>query len=167
MPYSKQDLSALYTLSLDEVNQTLAAAELSTEAEQYTDEQIQTRFDIVRAYFSNGQVSDYVAAAQLFKLNLGDVQLTKDENAAKGPELDMQHSNTEASRQPLNLYQLLSLASSSCGSPIKLNEAIEIFTHCGVAADLEQYATQECDRFIYACNLIKKENKTLEEVAVH
>ena len=111
MPYSKQDLSALYTLSLDEVNQTLAASELSTEAELYTDEQIQTRFDIVRAYFSNGQVSDYVAAAQLFKQNLGDVQLTTNENAALGPQLDMQHSNTEASRQPLNLYQLLSLAS--------------------------------------------------------
>ena len=42
MPYSKQDLSALYTLSLDEVNQTLAASELPTEAEQYTDEQIQS-----------------------------------------------------------------------------------------------------------------------------
>jgi hypothetical protein len=167
MPYSKQDLSALYTLSLDEVNQTLAASELSTEAEQYTDEQIQTRFDIVRAYFSNGQVSDYVAAAQLFKQNLGDVQLTKDENAAKGQELDLQHSNTETSSQPLNLYQLLASASSSCGTAIKLNEAIEIFAHCGVAADLEQYTTQECDRFIYACNLIKKENKTLEEVAAH
>ena len=79
----------------------------------------------------------------------------------------MQHSNTETSRQPLNLYQLLASASSSCGTPIKLNEAIEIFAHCSVSADLEQYAAQECDRFIYACNLIKKQNKSYEQVAAH
>ena len=167
MPYTKQDLIVLYGLSLDEVNQTLTAAEISTEGELYTDEQIQTRFDIVRAYFSNEQVSDYIAAAQLFKQNYGDVQSAAPENSGDDPQLDLQRSNTETDRQPLNLYELLASASSSCGSPIRLNEAIEIFAHCGVAADLEQYAGQECDRFIYACNLIKKENKTLEEVAVH
>ena len=167
MPYTKQDLIVLYGLSLDEVNQTLTAAELSTEGEIYTDEQIQARFDIVRAYFSNGQVSDYLAAAQLFKQNYGDVQSAKDENSAKDPQLYLQPSNTETDRQPLNLYELLASASSSCGTPIKLNEAIEIFAHCGIASDLEQYAAQECDRFISACQLIKKQNKSYEQVAAH
>ncbi len=167
MPYTKQDLIVLYGLSLDEVNQTLTAAEISTEGELYTDEQIQTRFDIVRAYFSNEQVSDYFAAAQLFKQNYGDVQSAKDENSGDDPQLDLQRSNTETDRQPLNLYELLASASSSCGSPIRLNEAIEIFAHCGLASDLEQYAAQECDRFIYACQLIKKQNKSYEQVAAH
>ena len=166
MPYTKQDLIVLYGLSLDEVNQTLTAAEISTEGELYTDEQIQTRFDIVRAYFSNEQVSDYVAAAQLFKQNIGDVQSVMGENLDGDPQLDLQHSNGETDRQPLNLYELLASASSSCGTPIKLNEAIEIFAHCGVAADLEQYTTQECDRFIYACNLIKKQNNPLLSLSV-
>ncbi len=166
MPYTKQDLIVLYSLSLDEVNQTLTAAELSTEGEIYTDEQIQTRFDLVHTYLKNGQVSDYVSAAQLFKQNYGDVQAAT-ENTAKGQELDLQHLDSGADRQPLNLYQLLSSASSSCGIPIKLNEAIEIFAHCGVAADLEEYTAQECDRFIYACNLIKKQNKSYEQIAAH
>lgn len=167
MPYTKQDLIVLYGLSLDEVDQTLTAAEISTEGELYTDEQIQTRFDIVRAYFSNEQVSDYFAAAQLFKQNYGDVQSAAPENSGDDPQLDLQRSNTETDRQPLNLYELLASASSSCGSPIKLNEAIEIFAHCGVAADLEQYTAPLCDRFIYACNLIKKQNKSYEQVAAH
>ena len=167
MPYTKQDLIVLYGLSLDEVNQTLTAAELSTEGELYTDEQIQTRFDLVHTYLKNGQVSDYVAAAQLFKQNYGDVQSAAPENSAIDPQLDLQGSNTETSFQPLNLYELLASASSSCGSPIKLNEAIEIFARCGIASDLEQYAAQECDRFISACQLIKKQNKSYEQVAAH
>ena len=65
------------------------------------------------------------------------------------------------------LYELLAQASSSCGSPFKLNEAIEIFAHCGVAADLEQYASQECDRCIYACQPIKEQNKSYEQVAAY
>ncbi len=66
MPYAKLDLQTLYSLSPEEVDQTLATAKLSLDSETYTDEEIQLSFDVIRSYFNSGQVSDYTAAAELF-----------------------------------------------------------------------------------------------------
>jgi len=47
-----------------------------------------------------------------------------------------------------------------------LTEVVQIFDICG-PPDQEQYTSAEGNRFLEACELIKKQNKTYEEVAKH
>jgi hypothetical protein len=60
----------LYSLSQEDVEQSLIAAQLTLERDTYTDEEIQLRFDVVRSYFNQEQASDYTTAAELFKQHL-------------------------------------------------------------------------------------------------
>lgn len=171
MPYTKQDLITLYSLEEAEINQTLTAAELSTESKSYTDEQIQTGFELIRSYFNSGQVSDYAAAAELFKQHQVQQQLetdvqakTKKSTKSKKPE----NSNTDgvSESEQVNVVELLARASQQVGTRISLTEAVQIFSACGLL-DKEQYSSLECDRFLEACELIKQQGKTYEEVAAH
>lgn len=170
MPYTKQDLVTLYSLEEDEVNQTLMAAELSVDSESYTDEQIQTGFELIRSYFNNGQASDYDTAAELFKQNQAQ-QLEADVQAktnleAKGKKFDNSNDYGVAHSEQLNVAQLLAHASEQVGTRISLVEAVQIFSACGLP-DKEQYTAQERDRFLVACEQFKQQNKSYEEVAAH
>lgn len=52
------------------------------------------------------------------------------------------------------------------GIRISLTEAVQILDSCGLP-DQEQYTSVEGDRFLEACELLKKQNKSYEEVAIH
>lgn len=170
MPYTKQDLVTLYSLSLDEVNQTLSAAALSLDKEPYTDEEIQLGFDLIRSYFNSGQVSDYTAASQLFEQNLAqpleaDVQ-AKTKKSTKGKKLENSSDYSVVQSEHFNVVELLAHASKQVGTRISLTEAVQIFSACGLP-DKEQYTAQERDRFVLACDLAKQQNKTIAEVTMH
>ena len=66
----------------------------------------------------------------------------------------------------LEISELLSLASTQCETRITLKEAAVILDSCGLP-DTEFYTSEQGDRFLEACDLIKKENKTYEDVAAH
>ena len=66
----------------------------------------------------------------------------------------------------LNSSQLLTLAYQQLQSGISLTEAGKILSACGLP-DLEQYTSEQCDRFLEACILIKQQGKTYQEVANH
>ena len=66
----------------------------------------------------------------------------------------------------LEISELLSLASTQCETRITLKEAAVILDSCGLP-DTEFYTSEQGDRFLEACDLIKKENKTYQEVAAH
>jgi hypothetical protein len=170
MPYTKQELITLYSLQEDEVNQTLAAAELSVEGEPYTDEQIQTGFDTIRNYFNSKQVSDYAAAAELFKQHQAQQQLetdvqAKNKKSTKGKKPENPNENGVAESEQLTVVELLARASQQVGTRISLTEAVHIFNACGLP-DKEQYSYLECDRFLEACAL-KQEGKTYKEIATY
>lgn len=99
MPYTKQELIALYSLEEDEVNQTLTAAELAVDSESYSDEQIQTRFELIRGYFSSGQVSDYAAATELFQQHQQTQARTKKATLGKKSETLTDREGTESDGQ--------------------------------------------------------------------
>lgn len=67
MPYTKEALQNLYSLSVEDVNATLSACGLSTDCNEYADEEIQSGFDTVRQYFTSERVSDYQQATDLFQ----------------------------------------------------------------------------------------------------
>lgn len=66
----------------------------------------------------------------------------------------------------LSISELLALAEEQCKQRITLKEASAILDTCGLS-DIEQYTSQEGDRFLEACELIKQQGKTYEEVAVY
>ena len=73
---------------------------------------------------------------------------------------------TKANTLTLDSSQLLALACGQLQTNISLIEAGKILSSCGLP-EVEQYTTQECDRFIEACILVKQQGKTYQEVAMH
>jgi hypothetical protein len=64
MPYTKETLQNVYSLTPEEVDATLTACGLTLEQEEYSDSDIESKFDKVRDYFQSQQVTDYEQAAQ-------------------------------------------------------------------------------------------------------
>lgn len=172
MPYTKQDLQNLYNLSGDEVSQTLTVAGLNSEQESYSDEEIQSGFDLIRSYFNSEQASDYDMAAELFKQQTSVSQQpeaqsqTKTKKKANTNKMKNSEENDVDQSERLNILELIALASKQVATRISLTEAVHILNICGLP-DQEQYTSLEGDRFLEACKLIKQQNKTYEEVAAH
>lgn len=168
MPYTKQDLQNLYSLSFEDVDATLAACGLSKEQNEYADEQIQSGFDVIRKYFNEKQVGDYAAAAEMF--NQQSRAESKSKKTGRGKKAsnssEREYSAATVESNDLDISQLLAQATSECGTRISLTEASKLLSACGLP-DKEEYTGIECDRFVEACTLIKQENKTYEEVAAH
>ncbi len=166
MPYTKQDLQNLYSLSLEDVDATLAACGLSLEQDEYADEQIQSGFDVIRKYFNEKQVSDFAVAAEMFNQQ----SLPKTKKTGRGKKqnnfLEQELDATTVEDDTLDISQLLAQATSQCGTRISLSEANKILSACDLP-DKEEYTSVECDRFVEACTLIKQQGKTYEEVALH
>ena len=166
MPYSKQDLQNLYSLSFEDVNATLAACGLSTDQDEYADEQIQSGFDVIRKYFNEAQVGDYAAAAEMFNQQ----SLPKMKKTSKGkkshPSSEQESGATTVEENDLDISQLLAQATSECGTRISLIEAGKILSACGLP-DKEQYTGAEGEVFVEACTLIKQQDKTYQEIAVY
>ncbi|MBD2732192.1 hypothetical protein H6G96_39625 [Nostoc sp. FACHB-892] len=72
MPYTKEALQNMYSLSSEDVLATLTACGLTDDTQEYSDAEIETRFDIVRQWFKDEQVSDYQEATKLFQHWLED-----------------------------------------------------------------------------------------------
>lgn len=172
MPYTKQALQNLHALAFEDVDATLIACGLSTEQDEYADEEIQSKFDVIRKYFTEAQVTDYAAAAELFKQQPSVTQpleaesQTKTKKKALGKKMkDVGENGVEQSN--LNVLELIALASEQCKVEIELTEALEIMPICGLLPNQRQFTPTECERFLEACNLIKTKHKSYEEVAAH
>jgi len=70
MPFTKETLSTAFNLSLEDVDRTLLASELSLDQPEYADEDIQTRFERVRCFLNEGKAETYEAAMDLLKQEL-------------------------------------------------------------------------------------------------
>lgn len=133
MPYTKQDLQNLYSISPEDVELTLKVAKLPLEHETYTDEDIQSGFDVIRKYFNNGQANDYSTAALLFEQQ-GVGELEEPLSKAKKSNKGKKSSN---SIKPLTILELLTRASEQTGKSISLTEAIKILQVCGLSEQEE------------------------------
>ncbi|MCC5612662.1 hypothetical protein LC612_39720 [Nostoc sp. CHAB 5834] len=164
MPYTKEALQNLYSLSVEDVNATLSACGLSIDCNEYADEEIQSGFDTVRQYFTSERVSDYQEATDLFLQELEVKGQPETSPKTKGKK--SKHEKNEAAAELLDISALLSRAKERVGAKISLGESLSILQACGLQ-DQDEYNQAECDRFLEACNLIKNQRKSFEEVAQH
>lgn len=77
-----------------------------------------------------------------------------------------QASGSEPEPELLDISELLALASEQCKTRISLNEVVQILDICGLS-DKDEYTSLEGDRFLEACDLVKCQSKSYEEVAAH
>ncbi len=142
--YQKHELFG--ELSSVDIAETLKACALEQKDEYMEDEA--DRFRECRALIEQSKTYKQVAA-----------QFRKQDKLK-------QTGDTQPDANALEMSQLLALASEQVGARISLIEAGKMLSACDLP-DKEQYDSQECDRFVEACTLIKQENKTYEEVAAH
>jgi len=172
MPFTKENLMMLYSLPLEDVDRTLTAASIPLDKESYEDEEISTCFDVIRNYFNHGQASNYTVAAELFQQHQARAQQVEEEaqskkkRSGKGKN-SASDENGASGGDRLNLLELIANASKHCEVKIELLEAIQIMASCGLQPNQEDFTSDQCDRFVSACDLILKQKKTLEEVVEH
>ena len=138
------------TLSQEDISSTLSACTL-VDKNEYTEKEADL-FRSCRELFEQGMSYQQVAAH--FRQT--------DKNLKQGDGKD-EVGRAEAM---LEISELLSLASTQCETRITLKEAAVILDSCGLP-DTEFYTSEQGDRFLEACDLIKKENKTYSDVAAH
>ena len=134
-------------LSSSDISSTLSACML-LDKEEYTEEEAD-RFRSCRASISQGKTYKQVAA-----------HFRRIDRKVKASDV------SDESEAMLDISELLALASDQCKQRISLKEVGQILDSCGLA-DKDQYTSDEGDRFLEACELIKLQAKSLEEVAAH
>lgn len=146
MSYTKDLLQQTYSLSVEDVDATLSACNLPLEQAEYSDEEIQSRFDVIRQLISQGKT--YKQAASYFQR-----QEKKRVQATEFP--------------PMNILELLAHIASEYGIQLDLTEAIKIMSACGLSPNQKEFRQLECERFVEACDLIKEQGQSFEKVANH
>ncbi|MFN6566179.1 hypothetical protein [Dendronalium sp. ChiSLP03b] len=147
MPYTKEALQNMYSLSPEDVLATLTACGLAHDTQEYSDTDIETRFDIVRQLFKDGQASDYQQATTLFQQRLDDNSSTD--------MVKNERKNHSKPTKPLDIAGLLSFARKQ-GFKLKLTEALKILAFCELG-EKDEYTPGEVELFIVACHSISQE----------
>jgi hypothetical protein len=146
MSYTKERLQQTYSLSIEDIDATLMACGLPVDQDEYSDEEIQFRFDLIRQSIQQGKT--FKQAAAQFKR-------------------EVKKRTTDTEFPPMNIIGMLTHISTEYGIGLELTEAIEIMTACGLSPNQKEYRQLECDRFLEACDLIKEQGQTHEQVAAH
>ena len=134
-------------LSSEDISDSLDACALP-QKDDYTEDEVY-RFKECRSLIADGKT--YKQATAHFR---------------RQDKSKQQTSESEAEAELLDISELLTLATEQVGTRISLTEAVQILDSCGLP-DQEQYTSVEGDRFLKACELIKQQNKSYEEVAAH
>ncbi|BAY95702.1 MULTISPECIES: hypothetical protein [unclassified Tolypothrix] len=161
--YRQSELSN--SITPEEIIRTLSLCGI-TQKEQYTEDEADC-FRECRKLIEQGKTDSEVIEA----LKQRDAVATKvlpkpkrQKNSAGSDEA--QSDEPYADTEPKDISQLLALAKERVGTRITLSESLEILLSCGLQ-DQDEYNQAQCLRFLEACDLIKKQNKSVEEVAQH
>ncbi|MBW4559197.1 MAG: hypothetical protein KME59_25425 [Trichormus sp. ATA11-4-KO1] len=165
MPYTKEALQNMYSLSLEDVLATLTACGLSHDTQEYSDAEIESGFDVVRQLFTSGQASDYQQATTLFQQSLenSSSESSTESNSQSGTEPKNGRKKSRKKTQfPIDVTELLVIARDQ-GFKLTLSQALIILQACGLS-EQDEYSSDECDRFLETCKSIKQQDKSFEEV---
>lgn len=143
--YQRHELNA--ELSPEDISLTLKTCGLP-EKDNYTEDEAD-RFKECRLLITEGKT--YKQASAQIKRQDKSIQET---------------TESESEAELLDISELLARASKQCNSRIPLSEVVQILDICGLP-DKDEYTSLEGDRFLEACELIKTEHKSYEEVAIH
>lgn len=153
MPYTKEALQNIYELSPEEINTVLQTSELAIERDEYSDEEI--------ASVSFQQAVETVKQQRLNSVNIESIENTESHtSSSEGKKKKKQKQDN-----PMDITELLSKARNK-GIKLALMEAMQILQACGLS-EKEEYSPDECNRFLEAGDLFKKQNKSLQEIAQH
>lgn len=178
MPWTKQSLQSDFNLADEEVLKTLKVCGLPVDEDEYSDEEIESKFKLVRSYFDSNRTDTYTGAADLLALEQGGeapiddtVQsdshaLTKNSGRGRKPKSSTDTDKGVFENKLQSMSEILAIASKQCNTRISLKEATLILDACGLP-DTDFYSSEDSERFLEACDLIKKQNKSYEEVAEH
>ncbi|MBE9210541.1 hypothetical protein IQ244_29370 [Nostoc sp. LEGE 06077] len=147
MPYTKEALQNMYSLSLEDVLATLTACGLTHDTQEYSDADIETRFDIVRQLFKDGQACDYEQATTLFQQRLD----TDDSSS----EIKNGKKSRKKATKTLDITELLIQAREQ-DFRLTLTQALKILAFCGLG-EKDEYTPEETERFLATCNLAGEE----------
>ncbi|BAY80495.1 hypothetical protein NIES25_69830 (plasmid) [Nostoc linckia NIES-25] len=161
--YRQSELSN--SITPEEIVRTLSLCGIP-QKEQYTEDEAD-RFRECRKLIEQGKTDSEVM--ELLKQN--DAFPTKFIPKPKRPKNsatsdESQSDEPDADTEPKDISQLLSLAKERIGTKITLSESLSILISCGLK-DQDEYNQAECLRFLEACDLIKNQRKSVEDVAQH
>ncbi len=161
MPYTKESLATVYNLSPEEVEHTLLACDLPLQKAEYNDDEIDSRFKLIRSYFDQQRVDNYQAAMNLLRDELAPQQLesnAKEKKPIKGKKTP----------GPMTLSHMLVITSEQIGSRVSLIQAGQLLEACGLRErEDDSYPDEEVARFVEACDMHLRLGKPLAEVAAH
>jgi len=156
------------TLSPEDVPAHLSACVL-LEKEEYTEDEV---YRFREGLSMRQQGKSYEEISQMFEKQ-GLTLATEPQPSESQPAEPEPQSKNKKSRngkksvtKSLDISELLALASEQAGTRISLIEAGKILNACGLP-DQDSYSDSECDRFLEACDLLKNQGKTYEEIAAH
>lgn len=169
MPYKIDDLIGSRNLSEEDVVKTLEAAGLPVDKEEYSDEDITSKFDVIRSFFDEGRVKNYEEAKELFTLQ-NPSKPTKNRASKNGrksqkkapiesPSQEQESSteNTETEEELLSVTDLLTLAKNRLDLTLTLGQASKII-EAGGLADKDAYTRFESEIFITICQKISQDD---------
>jgi hypothetical protein len=146
MPYTKEALQNMYALSTEDVNATLEVCGLPVDKQEYGDEEI--------------AAVDFQQAVELVKQQNSDTSTASTARENETPE-----GKKKRKAKPLDITELLAKAREK-RFKLTLLDTMQVLQACGLP-EKDEYSLPECDRFLEACDLIKNQHKSFEEVAQH
>lgn len=160
--YRQEELSN--SITAEEIIRTLSLCGIP-QKEEYTEDEAD-RFRECRQLIEQGKTDSEVM--ELLKQNeaVTTRAMPKPKKLKNSTSSDTSHSDEPSLDEPKDISQLLLLAKELVGAKITLGESLAILQACGLK-DQDEYNQAECDRFLDACDLIKNQDKSLEEVAQH
>ncbi len=158
-------------LSPDDVSASLNACALA-EKDEYTEDEVYRFRECRQMVEQKGKT--YEEVAELFQRN-GVIPTTQPQTTTEAqliePEFQSKAKKPKNGKKPpakpVDFFELLSVSSELLGNRVLPKEAIKLLEACGLSADAEQYSQEECDRFLEACDMLKIQGKTYEEIATH
>lgn len=186
MPHTIADLISSKNLSEADVKATLAAAGLSLEQEQYSDEDIRGKFDVIRSFFNEGKVSNYEEAKELLasrtlaqsikskgrknqkgapstlpvnpNLSTASEQQNSSVNLAGQENLTGQQPDlADSPEERLSVTDLLKRVNERLGLTLTLKQVFAIFEASGLP-DAEYYTEEQAKHFMLACAVLDQDS---------
>ncbi|BAY87813.1 hypothetical protein NIES267_73370 (plasmid) [Calothrix parasitica NIES-267] len=167
MPYKIDDLIGSRNLSEQDVVKTLEAAGLPVDKAEYSDEDITTKFDVIRSFFEEGRVKNYEEAKELFVAQ-NPSKPTKNQASKNGrksqkktpassPSHQQESSIENTEEELLSVTELLALAKNRLDLNLTLGQASKII-EAGGLPDKDTYTRFESEMFITICQKISEDD---------
>jgi len=164
MTWTKERLLSECNLTDEELTKTLKVSGLPLERDEYSDEEIESKFKVVRGYFDSGRANTYTSAADLFQQEFAGITQQAHEHlkADNQPKTKNSKSGNKAS-EAMNFSSMQSWVSKEINTRISPIELGSIIQACGLP-DQEEYTQAECDRVRAAADMFKNQGKSYAEL---